>query len=427
MLQPFLEKSIISGIKKIILPNGLTVFLEELPEYRKVIFLVGVGFGVRNETEETRGISHFIEHSLYHSNCFRSANEIVEDVEDGGAYIRAGTDFDSTVFYSRGYPRDFSKNVRIIYEAIMNFEYNEEEIEREREEILTEFKKSVDKPNDHYLEHLFIPALLRKTYAEKPILGTPKTAKRITREGIVAFKRKFFVPGNMAIFVCGRFEKERVMKVIEKTFGRLKSRPFKRDEEKNADLVNRSKQVFKKRKGLNLAYMALGYRVSGFNRPDALKFFLIESILSGGMSSRLPKTLRSEKGIGYDDLESVYDDYGGIGVFYITAGGFNPRRFKEAKIAILKELEDLKTNLVSKREFLRAKNLFLSREDDNLEKLGTRAKYLSDAYFRKSIFDPRNYRKYIGKISREALRRTAQKYFSDKYTLAALVPENFEI
>ncbi len=205
-----------------------------------------------------------------------------------------------------------------------------------------------------------------------------------------------------------------VLKTIDKTFGRLKRQTFEAPEYK-IDLRNRRREPPpKKRKGLKLAYMALGYRVPGFSHPDSFKFFLLESILSGGMSSRLPKALRRGKGIGYDELESIYDDYGGIGVFYITVGGFDPRRFKEAKMPYLEELEDLKTNLVSKREFLRAKNLFLSREDDNLEKLGTRAKYLSDAYFRKNIFDPRNYREYISKISREAIRRVAQKYFGAK-------------
>jgi len=144
------------------------------------------------------------------------------------------------------------------------------------------------------------------------------------------------------------------------------------------------------------------------------------------MSSRLPKRLTNERGIGYDELQSVYDDYGGIGVFYITVGGFDPRRFKEARNIILKELEDLKTNLAGKREFLRAKNQLLSEADDAMDDLQSRAEWLSDCYFTKSIFDPRNLKKYISKISREAVRRTAQKYFGQNYTLTALVPENFE-
>ena len=96
------------------------------------------------------------------------------------------------------------------------------------------------------------------------------------------------------------------------------------------------------------------------------------------------------------------------------------------KVIVLRELEDLKTNLVSKREFYRAKNLLLAVNDDNLENIIRRAVMLSDFYFKHAIFDPRNYKKQIGKISREAIRRTAQKYFSDKYTLTALVPENFK-
>ena len=421
----FLEKSPISGIKKRVLENGITVFLEELPEHKKVIFLVGIGVGTQEGTKKLYGIGHFDEHILYHSNRFRTAKEIVENVEYKGGGLYAGTDFDSAILYALGYRHSLSKNIRIIYEIVTNFEYRENEIEREREEILTEFRKAIDAPDEHYLDHLFIPVLLRKTHVEKPVLGTPKTVKHLTKEDLLTFKRKFFVPANIVIFVCGKFDEERVIKAIEKTFGRLKPQPFEQ-EMPRINLINRRRELFKKRKGIKLAYMALGYRVAGFNHSDSLKLTLIESILSNGMSSRLPQKLRSEKGIGYDELAGVYDDYGGIGVFYITIGGFNLRKFKEAKAAVLRELEDLKTNLVSKREFIRAKNIFLSNKDDEMEDLVERVEQLSDAYFKKSIFDPRNYKKYISKISREAIRRCAQKYFSDKYTLAALVPENFE-
>ncbi len=419
----FLQKDNIPGIKKIVLPNGIKVFLEELPEHKKVMFMLGVGVGSKDETPEIQGISHFVEHIQFHSNRFRMPEEITEDVEEGGAGINAGTEFDFTVFEVFGYPRYFSRNVRILYEAINNFEYNETEIEREKCEILSEFRMYLDSPEDYYITNLFIPALLRKTHSERSILGIPKTIKRLTREDLTDFKRKFYIPGNMAIFVCGKFEEVKVLKIIEKTFGRLRARPFY-PQERKIFLINRRREYFKKRKSLKLAYLAIGYKVPSFNYRDSLKLMLLDFIISGGMSCRLSRKLKSEKGIGYR-LGSVYDDYADIGVFYVRIGGFDPRRFKEAKSIILKEFEDLRTNLVSKREFLRAKNLFISEVDDALEDLETRADFLLRAYFRNDFFDYRNYKREISKISREAIRRTAQKYFDQRYTLTALVPENF--
>lgn len=422
----FLEKDHITGIKKLILSNGIKVFLEELPEYKKVIFLVGVGVGSRDDVPELAGISHFLEHIQFHSNRFRSADDINEDLEDGGTDFDAGTEFDSTIFYALGYPRYLSRSIRILYEAISNFEYNEDELAREKLVVLTELRKYLDSPEDYYLDSLFIPTLLRKTFSEKPILGALKTLKNIKKEDLISLKKKFYLPSNMIIFVCGRFEEEKILRLLEKTFGRLKPVSFEESERQIPAITNRHKEVFKKRKNLKLAYVAFGYRVPAFDHPDSLKLLLLESILSGGVSSRLCKKLRSERGIGYNDLGSLYDDYGNIGVFCIRVGGFDPRRFKEVKSIILKEIEDLKTNLVSKREFLRAKNLFLAAKDDELENLVKRAEMLSDSYFKKNIFDPRRYKECISKISRESLRRTAQKYFGQGYTLTALVPENFK-
>jgi len=200
----FLQNDYISGIKKIILANGIKVFLEELPERKKVVFMLGIGVGSKDEAQKLQGISHFVEHIQFHSNRFRASEEITEDAEEGGADIDAGTEFNFTAFWVLGYPRYFSKNVRILYEAINNFEYNETEIEREKHEILAELRIDIDSPEKYYITNLFIPALLRKTFSEKPILGIPRTIKHIAREDLVSFKKKYYVPANMNIFVCGK-------------------------------------------------------------------------------------------------------------------------------------------------------------------------------------------------------------------------------
>ncbi len=182
-----------------------------------MIFLVGVGVrrqgrNGRNERNKSFYEQESVTSNIHSNPVSVAADEITEDVEDGGAQISAGTDFDSTIFYIQGYPRYLSKNIRICLRNNQNFEYKEEEIERERRGNSYRIKKSIDSPKEHYLEHLFIPVLLRKTCAEKPILGTPKSVKRITKEEIIAFKKKFYVPENMTIFVCGKFDEERSFK-----------------------------------------------------------------------------------------------------------------------------------------------------------------------------------------------------------------------
>ncbi len=430
----FLEKSAIPGIKKIIFENGITVFLEELPERKKVVFLVGIGVGSRDEIKEIsgasnllarQGISHFLEHAHFISNAFRTADEITEDIEDGGADFNAGTCFNYTIFHIKGYPRYLSKNIRILYEIIGNHEYNEDELEKERQEVLTEIKDYIDSPKDYCHDSLFYPSLFRKTSFEKPVIGTLKSVKHITKEDLIAFKKRFYIPANMVVFVCGKFEEQKVMNMIYRTFGRLRPHAFE-PPGCQIDLKNRYCEPSpKKRKGLKLAYLIFGYKAPGLDHADSIKLMLLDSVLSGGMSCRLSRRLKRERGIGYN-VESDYINLGNAGAFSIMVGGFDSRRFREAKKLILEELEDLKANLVSKREFLRAKNIFLSASDDKIEDIRERAELLADVYFEKSVFDPRNLKKYISKISREAIRRTAQKYFTEGYTLTALVPENFK-
>lgn len=433
----FLEKSHISGIRKIVFENGITVFLENLPEQIKVVLLVGVGVGSSDEPNEMKGASHFLswhgashfaEHAHFISTAIHSAYEIIEGIEYGGGAIFAGTDFDHTEFHVKSYPKHLPRNIGIIYEIIKNLRYKEDELEKQKLEVITEIRDELDSPKESHIPNLFFPVLFRKTPFEKQILGTPKSVRHFSRENLVKFKKKFYVPSNIVIFICGNFgnfDEERLIENIKKTFGCLKPRTLEREELK-IYLANRRRKKIKQRKNLKLAYLAIGDRVPGHNHPDSLKLMFLSSILSGGRSSRLPKKLQTEKGIGYDEVKSIYEDFGGTCAFYVTIGGFDSLRFNEAKKIILEELEDLRNNLVTKREFIRAKNLLISRIDDDTFDIETRTGLLSEAYFRKSIFDPRNLKKYISKISRESLRRTAQKYFTDRYTLAALVPENFK-
>jgi len=228
----------------------------------------------------------------------------------------------------------------------------------------------------------------------------------------------------MIIVLVGKFEEDKFLRKIKDTFGKLKAKDVSKSKISTAIRNYRFNQL-EERKGISQVYLFLGYQVPGFISPDTFKLNMLWGILSAGMSSRLFKKIREEKGIGYN-VGSFLKNFGVQGMLAAYVAGFDPKRFKEAKKIILNEFSDLKTTLVSPRELEGTKTLMISQHDDILENIAKRGIIILEREANKIPYDFRDFAKLIKKVSREDVRVAARKYLTDKFTLTALVPEGFK-
>lgn len=406
------------------LDNSLVLLTEKIPYAKKAVLLVGVNVGPINENDKLSGASHFNEHLFFKSNKHRSVRQIHEDLEFEGASFDAFTNRTSTVFHVKSLPNKLLKAIDIIYEAVTNFEYNQEEFERERRVILTEIQHCIDDPDIYSFSSIFIPTIFKGTPLEKTIDGTVKSVGSMTREELGQFKKMFYVPGNMAVVVVGNFDEMKLKKKIENTFAKMKIQkvPFQNFE---ASLVSKRSKKLEVHKSIQQVYLNIGFKIPGFAHADIHKLKLLDGILSAGSSSRIFRRLREEKGIGYS-LGSLVNNFGDLGVFTVYIDGFEPKRFREATDVILDEFDDLKTDLVSDQELRGTKNLLISQHYDKLEKLLLRAENILNQELYRLSYDFREIPRYLKKISKEDILETARKYFTDQFTLTALVPEGFK-
>lgn len=411
-------------IKRTEFDNGLVLLTEKIPHAKKVVFLVGVKVGSVNENDKLNGGSHFNEHLLFKSNEHRSAKQIAEDLEFEGTSVNAFTDYTSTIFYAKSLPERVTKAVDVVHEAAINFEYNEEEFERERGVILTEIQLYIEQPIDYCLENLFIPAVFKGTPLERTVVGTEKSMGTVTKEELEQFKRGFYVPNNMVIVAVGKFSKKDLRRKIEDTFGKLEPKRVLAQDLK-MDLINKHLEKFESHPSIKQVYLDIGFKVPGFTHKDVQKLGLLDGILSAGSSSRMFQRLREERGIGYS-VGSFFGSLGDPGVFAAYAAGFDSKRFEETRDIILNEFKDLKTNFVSDRELGGTKNLLISKYYDALGSLFVRAAAILEREFYKLPYDFREIPHYLKKISEGDILETARKYLTDQFTLTALVPEGFE-
>lgn len=400
--------------------NGLVLLAEERPNTKKAALSVGVGVGSVNEDKRLNGGSHFNEHLLFKSNQYRSARQIIEDLEYSGSVVNACTSWKYTSFYAKTPHRELENALEILFQAATNFDYVEEEFELERQVILTEIQNYINSPEKYALMGLFIPTLFSGTLMEKKIEGTTESMSKVSKKRLEGFKKRFYVPNNMIIAVSGRFNWESLREMVGCSFGGLKKSPIQKPD--GVDITNRSYMKEEKRSDITQSYLHLGYKVPGFQSKDYFSLEFLSAILSEGLSSRMFNELREKRGIGYS-VGSFFYPNGAEGMFISHVDGFDPKRVDETMDVILAIFDDLKKNKVDKRELKGTKKLMISKYDDVLEKITQRAMFLFISEFFKIPFDFREKEKHINEVTIREIQEAAKEYLLDEYVLTLLSPE----
>lgn len=418
----------LKGIPKIVLDNGLVLFMEKRGnEEKKTVIFVGVKSGSVHETDRLNGGCHFNEHLLFKSNQHKTSSEISESIEWAGGYLNAGTEYLSTSFNIKALPERINEIIQITFEACANYEYAADEFELERKVILTEIKRKINQPAAHAFANLFIPAIFRKTLLEKTVLGTTESIENVTREELQDFKKQSFAPGNMIIVAVGIFDEKKLLQKIENTFGQIEPQTVVQPK-LEVGLTNVHFEKFEKRQGIDQAYLAFGYRLPGYYMmalKDLFAISMIVNILKAGLSSRLFQELRKKRGIGYE-ISTYFANIKETSLFCVDINGFEPSRLRESEEIIVREFNKLKTEPAPDREFEGVKNYIVSLYREYANKIGNHADQIWDTEIRKTPYDFRKWEKHFKAVTKKEVMEAAQKYLTSEYTLTALVPEGFK-
>lgn len=415
----------LKGVKRTVLDNGLTILTHKVPKAKKAVLLVGVKVGSIHENDTLTGGSHFNEHLLFKSNTHRTAKQITETLELGGAAINAWTYFNETVFYVKCLPEALGEAITVAYQAATNGVYNKAEFELERQVILTEIKRGIENTGSYAVSHLFYPALFAGTPLEKTVAGTEAAMSAVKAFDLINFKSDYYNPNNMVIVVVGKFNEKKLGRDIKKTFGAMfYSRGICHPSV--VALPNRHREKFETRSDVKQVYLYLGYRVPSKLHPDTFKLQFLDGVLSAGFSSRMFQELREKHGIGYS-VGSFYGSHVGVGLFGIHVSGFDAKRFLETREIILGEFTDLKTNLLSDKEFDITRSLLVSQYSEGLDNLSGLARGILYTEINGYTHDFREVYKYLKKVTKKDVLEMARQYLTDEFTLTALVPEGFKI
>jgi len=332
------------------LPNGLKVITETMPHVRSVSAGVWIGTGSRRETPENNGISHFIEHMLFKGTTSRSAEDIARSVDSIGGNLDAFTGKEMVCFNTKALDEHLPVAVDILSDLVLNPLFRDEDIEKEKGVVLEEIKMDADNPD--YLVHETFTSNFWKGHAlGRPILGTPDTVKALTRDVISDYYREVYTPENMIVTAAGNLSHDRLVGLISRGFEKLAAtKPVPVE----VPPVTHARITLRNKKDLEQVHVCLGVPCFPIPHDDRFTCYILNTLLGGGMSSRLFQNIRERQGLAYSVFSELnpHTDTGCMAVY----AGTSIESARRVVDSVLQEFSDLKANAVPAEELRRAKD-----------------------------------------------------------------------
>jgi len=332
------------------LANGVRIITETMPHVRSVSVGIWVGTGSRRETGEQNGISHFIEHMLFKGTTQRSAEEIARSVDSIGGNLDAFTAKELVCFNTKVLDEHLSQAFDVLADLVLHPLFRDEDIEKEKGVILEEIKMEADSP-DYLVHEIFSSNFWKDHPLGKPILGTPQSVKRFDREMIRSYYDSVYEPSNLLVTAAGNLTHERLAELVERYFLCLQpgsAAPLDQAPNTHARIALRTK------KALEQVHLCLG--VPSYPLPHHERFacYVLNTLLGGGMSSRLFQNIRERQGLAYAVFSELnpYRDTGCLAIY----AGTSIESARQVVESITKEFHQLKEQRVTDEELRRAKD-----------------------------------------------------------------------
>ena len=338
------------NLRRTVLSNGLTVLTERMEHLRSVAMGVWIKSGSRCESAEANGISHFVEHMLFKGTRSRSAQHIAREMDSIGGNLDAFTGKETICFNVKSLAEHVPIALDVLSDLVLNPVFGSDEIERERGVILEEIKMDEDNP-DLLVHELFTQNFWKDHPLGKPILGTTATVGRLAQQHLFDYHGGRFLGGNMVFSAAGNLDHDDFVEQVTNSFAPLM--PGKAFLEEPAPHSS-ARIVLRNKKSLEQVQVCLGVPAPPVTDESRYATLILNTVLGGGMSSRLFQTIREERGMAY----SIYSDlnpYRDTGTLCVYAGTSSGKALEVIDL-VLEELRKLKQEPLGADELKRAKD-----------------------------------------------------------------------
>jgi predicted Zn-dependent peptidase len=406
--------------RKTVLPNGLRLLTQEMPNTLSVSICIFVGTGSRYETERLSGISHFIEHVLFRGTDKRpTSRDISESIEGIGGILNGGTDRETTVYWAKAASDHFVSTLDTLSDMLLHSRFDPADIEKERQVIVEEIHMSEDQPDQKACQ-LIDTVLWPDHPLGRDIAGTEATVGAATRGDLLNYMANHYLPGNTVVAIAGGIQHEDVLKAVTDQLGHWHPVSTKSPAFSPFISANGRRLVVEKR-DIEQDHFLLALPALSIVDPRRYIESILNVILGEGMSSRLFSEIRDKMGLAYA-IHSYAEFLQDTGAWTVAAS-VDPDNLIKTVEAVIKELDLLKSTLTA-HELAKAKELSRGRMALRMEDSRHVASWLGgQEIITGEVLTPEEVIKRIESVTLEDLKDLAEDLISaDRLRLSLVGP-----
>ncbi len=396
----------VRNIRRQVLPHGLIVITEQMQHIRSASIGIWLETGSRDEDAHWNGISHFIEHMVFKGTKHRTAEQIARQVDSIGGNMDAFTAKECICFNVKVLDEHVPIALEILSDLVLHPVFDSQDITRERGVILEEIKMDQDNP-DYLVHEIFTQNFWKDHPLGRPILGTKETVKRFERQPVLDAYGHHFSPGNIIVSAAGNLDHDRFVDLVIQHFERMK--PVKNGLHSAVPKVV-PRIVLRNKKALEQVQLCIGVPSYAIAHEKRHASYILNTLLGGGMSSRLFQNIRERQGLAY----SIYSDlnpYRDTGCLAVYAGTSRESAAKVVR-SVVSEFRKLKAEPVPEEELRRSKDQLKGSLMLSLESSTARMSNLArqEMYFDR-FYDLDELIERIEAVTTEDLQSLANEFF----------------
>ena len=404
------------------MPNGLDVLIKEDHARKVATVQLWVMVGSVDEERSEGGISHLIEHMAFKGTARRGVGQIASEVEALGGDINAYTSWDQTVFHITAPSSAIGQSLDILTDAGLHPSIDAGELQKELQVVLEEILETSERPERKSSQLLFDTAYAVSPY-KYPVIGYKDVVEKFTRDDVLAFRKKWYVPENMFLLVVGDVDTSAIVKEVQKLTADIKPTGFFRPPRPVEPVQNDVRTALVLDKNSRETRLNMAFHIPSAESFDVNALDLIGDILGGRESSRLVKSLKKEKGIVHSiSAYSLTPKDPGLLVVSATLDFAN---IETVTRSIMEEITRLCKDPPSQEDLQRAK---INLESDHVYSLETvQGMARSIGSFRADVGDPNYEEKYLilnSAVTPNEISEVAKRYIRPlNATISVLAPD----
>lgn len=412
-----------SLVRRSVLPSGVRILSERVPGSRSTTIGFWVAVGSRDELPETFGSTHFLEHLLFKGTPTRSALDIAVSFDEVGGEHNAVTAKEYTCYYAKVQDRDVPMAVEVLADMFTSSLLERGEFETERGVILEELAMADDDPADVTNERFF-EAVMGEHPLGRPIGGSIETIESVSRDAVWGHYRENYRANDLVVTMAGAVDHDELVAVVERCLTAAgwdlgqEAEPVARRSPDPRGLARGAPLVIVRRP-IEQANILLGVPALAACDERRSVLSVLNSVLGGGMSSRLFQEVRERRGLAYSvySFSPSYSDTGVLGLY----AGCSPSKAGEVADLMAGEFRRLASGGITADELRRAVGQMAGASALALEDSDTRMSRLGRAEITMGEFaDLDEALRRLALVTRDDVAQLAEELVARPLSLAAV-------